>query len=117
MEKVYIIRKVRYYYNENSSDVSSDARSNLIESIVGWDDDARFAVFKHFMGAVEAAKRMFGNLEYVHLTKLMPAGSIGSDYAMMFNGDDSVDILATYETYDFDLTITITIKEVEVMDD
>lgn len=117
MEKVYIIRKVNYYYNENSMHVDDEIKSRLMEALHNWDDDIRFAVYKYFMDAVDGAKTIVRNIEHSYLTKMMPANSIGDNFDLELDADDTVDVVATYSSYDFDLTIRITIKEVELMAD
>lgn len=117
MEKVYIIRKVNYHYNENSMHVDSEIKTRLMESLHNWDDDVRFVVYKHFMAAVDGANRILRNIEYVYLTKMMPEGSIDNQYDLETSGEDSVTVVKHYNTYDFNLTIRITLKEVEVLDD
>ena len=116
MEKVYIIRKVNYAVNKGHNDIQD--YDQMIERLNDLDDEARDIAFRSFFDAVEATKEVMRSIEWHHICTRVEENTLSdNDWTTEFySGDKTATMTIRYETFDFDLTVTFTIKEIGIVE-
>lgn len=116
MKKVYIIRKVNYHVNRKHNEVIEDydRMMGILETL---DDESRDVAFKNFFDATEMIKEIASRIEFWYICKRVEEDTLSDDdWVTSFTlSDKTATMSRTYETKDFDLTLTFTIKETGII--